>query len=361
VNPGLGPVFNNTSCAACHLEDGRGMPVAGGGPLRSQVLVRVSTPDGQPFPGLGSQLQDHAVFGVTPEAEVEISWEELAGAYGDGTAYALRRPIVQITLAGGDELPPGTLTSVRQPPPVFGRGLLEAVPEAGILALADPDDADGDGISGRPNRVTDPLTGAEALGRFGLKANTSSLLVQAAAAYLNDMGVTTSIFPEADGVSHELDDETLEAAAFYTMTLAVPARVDLGDATARRGELLFRRFGCASCHAETLTTGPHEVAALSSQVIHPYTDLLLHDMGDGLADGRPDHLADGNEWRTPPLWGFGLVQTVLPGSAYLHDGRARTPAEAILWHGGEAEAAREAFRTAPAEDRAALLRFLLSL
>jgi CxxC motif-containing protein (DUF1111 family) len=360
VNPGLGPLFNNVSCSSCHLRDGRGMPEAGNGPLGSQLLVRVSTAEGLPLPGVGAQLQDHAVFGVAPEAAVAVAWEELPGAYLDGSAYALRRPLLQVTLGDGSPLPAGTLTSLRLPPPVFGRGLLEAVPEEAILALADPDDADGDGISGRPNRVPDLAAGGEALGRFGLKANTASLLEQAAAAYRNDLGVTTSLSPEEDG-SHELDDATLEAVTLYTRTLGVPARVDPEDPTVRRGEALFRGLGCAACHAPTLRTGPDPVPGLARQRIHPYSDLLLHDMGQGLADGRPDHLASGQEWRTAPLWGLGLVQTVLPGSTYLHDGRARTVEEAILWHGGEAVQSREAFRGAAAAEREALLRFLRSL
>jgi CxxC motif-containing protein (DUF1111 family) len=360
VHPGLGPLFNNVSCNACHLRDGRGMPVVGGGPLRSHMLVRVSTAAGEPLPGVGSQLQDQAIYGVEPEADVAITWQEEAGAYGDGTEYRLRRPILAVTLAGGEALPPGTLTSLRQAPPVFGRGLLEAIPEEAILARADPGDADGDGVSGRPNRVPDVVNGGEALGRFGLKANTASLFEQAAAAYRNDIGVTTSVFPEEGGL-HELDDGTLEAAVFYTQTLAVPARVDLDDPTVRSGEALFRRFGCAACHVPNQRTGPHAIAALANRDIQPFTDLLLHDLGDGLADGRPDHLADGREWRTAPLWGLGLVQVVLPGAALLHDGRARTIAEAILWHGGEAEASREEFRTAPTAERDSLLRFLQSL
>jgi CxxC motif-containing protein (DUF1111 family) len=361
VHPGLGPVFNNVSCAACHLGDGRGMPVVGDGPLRSHMLVRVSTAAGDPLPGIGSQIQDHAIFGVEPEATVTVTYEDVPGTYGDGAPYTLRRPILSVTLPGGGGLPDGTLTSLRQTPPVFGRGLLEAVPEAEITSHADPDDADGDGISGRPNYVPDAIHGGTSLGRFGLKANNASLREQTAAAYRNDIGITNSIFREDDGVTYELDDATLDATTFYTQTLAVPARVDVQDAQVLRGQALFRSFGCAACHLETLTTGDYPVASNAHQTIHPYSDLLLHDMGDDLADGRPDGQAGGHEWRTSPLWGLGVAQTVLPGSAYLHDGRARDFAEAVLWHGGEAQASREAFRTAPPADRDALLRFLLSL
>jgi CxxC motif-containing protein (DUF1111 family) len=365
VNPGLGPVYNNTACARCHIRDGRGMPVAGDGPLRSQLLLRVSLPTGVPdmrdgavpVPGLGLQVQDQAVHGAAPEAHVVVEWRDVPGAYADGTAYTLRAPDLHVTLPDGSPLPDDVLTSLRQPPPVFGLGLLEAVPAETIEALADPDDADGDGISGRPNHVWDAARGSTALGRFGHKANNPTLLQQAAAAYFNDMGVSSPYFAEADGAA-DIDDDTLRAAAFYTQTLAVPERAPL-DVGA--GEDLFHAFGCGGCHVDSLTTGDHEIVALAGQVIRPYTDLLLHDMGDGLADGRPDFEADGHEWRTAPLWGLGLTHTVLPYSGFLHDGRARSLEEAILWHGGEAEAAKEAFRQADAADRAELLRFLGAL
>jgi CxxC motif-containing protein (DUF1111 family) len=316
-----------------------------------------------PVPGLGLQIQDQATYGAQADATVALTWEEVAGRYGDGTAYALRRPVLTVTLPDGTPLPSGVRTSLRQPPPVFGLGLLEAIPDATLRGLADPDDADGDGISGRPNQVWDAIAGEARLGRFGHKANNPSLQQQAAAAYVNDMGVGSSLFPD-DQLAEpaaELDDDLLDATTFYTQTLGVPGRISLTDPEVRRGEALFANLGCASCHVDTLTTGAHELAALSFQTIHPYTDLLLHDLGDDLADGRPDFEADGREWRTAPLWGIGLTHTVLPGSGFLHDGRARTLEEAILWHGGEAEAAREGFRRADASDRAALITFLRSL
>jgi CxxC motif-containing protein (DUF1111 family) len=370
VNAGLGPTYNNVACAACHKRDGRGMPIAGNGPNRSHLLVRVSLPDGEgepavpggsvPVPGLGLQIQDQAIFGVDPEAIVDVTWDERPGAYADGTPYVLRAPIVTITLAGGGAPPDGCMTSLRQPPPVFGLGLLEAIGADTLEALADPDDRDGDGVSGRVNHVYDVATGSRAIGRFGHKANTPSLLQQAAAAYANDMGVSSSLFPD-DGGARDIDDETASLTAFYTQTLAVPARTSIDDPIVRRGESLFAEIGCVSCHVETIETGAHEIEALSFQTIHPYTDLLLHDLGDGLADGRPDFEADGREWRTPPLWGIGLTHTVLPYSGFLHDGRARTLEEAILWHGGEAQAARDTFAGADAADREALIAFLRSL
>lgn len=368
VNAGLGPTYNNASCARCHLRDGRGMPVAGPGPLRSHLLVRVSLAEGTSdvpggavaVSGLGTQIQDQAIYGISPEANVVIEWEDIGGEYGDGTSYTLRRPRLVITLADGTALPATIMTSLRQPPPVFGLGLLEAVPEAALEALADPDDADRDGISGRMNQVWDAMRGVATTGRFGHKANTPTLHQQGAAAYVNDMGVGSSLFADAGGAV-EVDDDTLADAVFYTQTLAVPARTATADLTVQQGEALFDDLGCVSCHVDTLDTGAHEVAAVAYQTIQPYTDLLLHDMGAELADGRPDFLADGNEWRTAPLWGIGLTNTVLPGAGFLHDGRARTLEEAILWHGGEAQAARDGFRAAQAADREALIAFLRSL
>ncbi len=357
VNPGLGPLYNHTACVRCHVRDGRGLPVAGPGPLGTQLVVRVSvhgeapvTGAPLPAPGLGTQLQDRAVYGATPEATVAIDWVEVTGAYGDGEPYMLRRPRLTITLPDGRALPGDVLVSPRIPPPVFGLGLLEAIPAEDVAALADSDDLDGDGVSGRVNLVRD--AGGEAtLGRFGWKATEPELTALAAGAYAADLGVTPD----------ELAPGIVEDTAFYTRTLAVPARAVTDDPDVARGEALFDELGCAACHVAAWRTGDHAVAALRDQTIHPYTDLLLHNVGFDLADGRPEHLASGTEWRTPPLWGLGLTQTVLPGAGLLHDGRARTIAEAILWHGGEAERAKEAFRLLPASDRRAVLAFLGSL
>ena len=377
VNPGLGPLFNGTSCAGCHIRNGRGMPEKG------QRVVRVSQAPGifpmeqgsnpaegweaiaphsntAPVPGLGTQIQEQAIYGYSPEATVQVEWEPQPGRYGDGTAYELRSPRLEISHSDGTPIAAGIVTSNRIPQPVFGVGLLEAVPEAEILQGADPEDRDGDGISGRPNRVWDVAQQATTLGRFGWKANTPNLLQQSAAAYANDMGVSNPLFPPTD--SHpDIDARILKAAAVYVQTLAVPERTLVNDPQVRQGEQLFTAANCAGCHRVTLHTGNHEIPALENQTLHPYTDLLLHDMGTALADGRPDFEATGNEWRTPPLWGVGLVQTVLPYAGYLHDGRARTLEEAILWHGGEAETARELFRQMPEGDRASLIQFLRSL
>lgn len=361
-NAGLGPHFNNQSCTGCHIRDGRGQAKPG------QLLVRLSLPTGipeqpggaVPVPNLGSQLRDHSIPGAAPMGSFEVEWEEVLGRYEDGTRYSLRRPQVTVRDGAGQPLDPAVQVSLRLPLPVFGRGLLEAVPEEVLAALADPDDRDRDGISGRLNQVWDVERQQVAIGRFGWKAGHPTLRQQNAAAYAHDMGVSNPLFPDTDG-HQDIDAATLDAATFYTQTLAVPAPLRMSDRQFQQGLKLFQEAGCAACHLPQLTTGKVAIAALSEQTFAPYTDLLLHDLGPGLADQRPEFLANGQEWRTPPLWGLGLSRTVLPGATYLHDGRARTIPEAILWHGGEAEPAREWFRTASAGDRRQLEQFLYQL
>jgi CxxC motif-containing protein (DUF1111 family) len=364
--PELGPLFNNDACVGCHGQNGRGLSQIGNGALVSQGLVRVSLVDGAPdepggdvpVPGLGLQLQDHATDGL-PEVIVTQAWVEHPLPYGDGTVAMLREPRLDIHRPDGSGLGPDVRTSYRQGPGVFGLGLLEAVPDDALIALADPDDADGDGISGRVNQVWDAEGQRTAIGRFGHKATVPTLRAQTAAAFANDLGLSNLVLPEPDG-RRDVADEQFEDTVFFVSTIAVPAAAPQ-DAAARQGRDLFERFGCAACHVPTLVTGEHPIAQLAHQTIHPYTDLLLHDVGDLLTDARRDFTADGVEWRTPPLWGLGLVQVVDPQATFLHDGRARSLAEAILWHGGEAEAAREAFRTAPRQQRDALIGFLQTL
>ena len=378
VNPGLGPVYNNISCINCHARDGRGRAPTSGEKFTS-MLFRVSLPnpnsDGTgapvPVPGFGTQLNNRAIYGVSPEGEVRINYTEGQITTNDGTIVHLRTPKYAL-VDPYQPLPDEFELSPRVAPGVFGLGLLEAVPEATILALADEADENGDGISGKANFVWDVQKNGLSLGRFGWKANQPTLLQQVASAYNDDMGVTTSLLPsensngqpQHDGLSDdpELSDEILEAVTFYVQTLAVPARRDLDDPVVQRGEQLFELAGCSDCHIPTLHTGVlPDVPAVSNQTIYPYTDLLLHDMGPGLADNRPDFLADGSEWRTPPLWGIGLIKTVNGHTNLLHDGRARGLLEAILWHGGEADASREAVQGMSASERDALIAFLESL
>lgn len=374
VNPGLGPVFNNNSCQSCHANNGRGRP----DDALTSLLFRVSVPGesavGGPNPvaGFGLQLQTRSTVGKEKEAGVTVEYTETPGEYGDGTPYSLRAPVYTI-VDPYIPLPVEILISPRIAPPVFGIGLLEAIPEDEILADADPADEDGDGISGRPNYVWDFEKGEAALGRFGWKANTPTARQQAADAYNQDMGVTSPLFPvessagqtQEDGLADdpEITAETLDDTVFYIQTIAVPARREF-DEESRRGQKLFEQAGCATCHTPVHTTAIHPTRnepTLNNQVIFPYTDLLLHDMGDGLADRRPDFLANGREWRTSPLWGVGLTQTTNGHTNFLHDGRARTLEEAILWHSGEAENSKEFFRNLALSDREAMIQFLGNL
>lgn len=364
----VGPQFNSPSCVSCHVGGGRGalqLPAHG---RSSDTVVKVSLSAGKalypggpvPVPQVGLQVRDHALRGSTPDAKVMIRWSSTFGTYGNGSAYELRSPQPVFSAARRTSLS-AALKSLRRTPPMFGSGLLEAVPDSTLTALADPNDGNADGISGRTNRVWDVARKRSAIGRFGYKAGSPSLRQQVAAAYATDMGVTNPIF-HPPGERADILGKTLDATTFYSATLGVPQARDQGLAAVQRGRLRFSEFGCAACHVETLTTGPSEVSALAFQEIHPFSDLLLHDMGTGLADNRPEYLASGSEWRTSPLWGIGLADTVLGRPAtYLHDGRARTLEEAILWHGGEAEQAKERFRSSSESTREDLVAFLRSL
>jgi CxxC motif-containing protein (DUF1111 family) len=378
---GLGPTFNAVSCSACHFKDGRGAPPERPGEPFLGLLLRLSLPGqgehGGPVdePVYGGQLNHRAILGVPAEGSATVEYEEIPGAYADGTPYSLRRPTYRLADLAFGPIDPRVLISPRTAPFMIGLGLLAAVDEADLLALADEHDADGDGISGRPNQVWDPKAGRTRLGRFGWKANQPGLEQQNAGAFVGDLGITSPLFPAEScppaqtacaaaptGGAPELDQDKLDEVTYYAHLLAVPARRDFEDPAVLRGKARFRDAGCAACHVPQLQTGSLDgFPELEGQTIRPFTDLLLHDLGEELADGRPDFLADGREWRTPPLWGLGLVGVVNGHTLLLHDGRARGFAEAILWHGGEAERAREAFRTMGAADRAALLRFLESL
>jgi CxxC motif-containing protein (DUF1111 family) len=351
----LGTNYINRSCISCHARNGRALPPATGVSL-DDFVVKVGDEDGNPHPHLGSVLQPQSTGG-SREGGVSISsWTESDG---------LRTP--QYDFAG---VTPDRY-SVRIAPQLVGLGLLEAIPEAAIAAMADPDDDDGDGISGRIRAVTDPETGQARVGRFGWKAGQATVRHQVAAALNTDMGVMTSVYPNPDcGTSQEgcgdaggeVSDEHLNELATYISLLGVHARRDLDDPVTSRGQSLFSDAGCESCHTPTLqTTEYHPHAELRSQTVHPYTDLLLHDMGSGLADNLAEGDAAGAEWRTAPLWGIGLTEDVSGGEAYLHDGRARSLSEAIRWHGGEAESARQAFEKLSVGDQDAMVTFLRSL
>lgn len=388
---GLGPLFNTNGCQNCHIRDGRGHPPEPGDSNAVSMLVRLSLPNSAgsaeqvqrggvvPEPVYGTQLQDMAVPGVTPEGKVRVKYEPLIVRFRDGTEVELRQPTLSITHLGYGPLHPDTHISARIAPPMIGLGLLEAIPEAAILAAADPDDKNGDGISGRPNWVWDDARQQVALGRFGWKAGQPNLNQQNAHAFAGDLGLTTSLLsmddctaaqvackqaPNGNGPDGEpeVSDNILRLVEFYTRNLGVPARRDVEDSQVLAGKNLFFKAGCNQCHTPQFTTRADAAEPeLANQVIRPYSDLLLHDMGEGLADNRTEFQASGREWRTPPLWGLGLTQTVSGHTQLLHDGRARNVLEAILWHGGEAQAAQRQVLAFNEEQRAALLAFLNSL
>ena len=352
-----GPHYINNSCEACHTRNGRSLSPLAGAPLYTSV-VKVGDANGNPHPKLGSVLQPQSA-GVGAEGYAKLSaWTESDG---------LRKPAY--SFEGG---PVPTNFSVRSSPQLVGMGLLEAIPEAFVQGLADPDDANGDGISGRMNIVTDPESGLPRLGRFGWKAGKAKVAHQVAGAFNSDMGVMTSILPKPDcgseqtdcgnAAGSELADSNLVHLIDYISLLGVAARRDYQDPDALRGEQLFVTAGCAACHTPTVATGAyHPKAELRNQTIHPYTDLLLHDMGPGLADNLPEGQATGAEWRTAPLWSVSLSDSVSGGASYLHDGRARTLKEAVLWHGGEAQKAADRFKAMPVSDSDALIKFLKTL
>ena len=374
---GLGPLMNAVSCSSCHVSDGRAAPPADSDDPERGLLLRLGILDGDEVvahPVYGGQLQDRAIAGVPVEGAIDISYTEMPGTYDDGTTYSLRAPQYSIAMQGYGDIGDTILISPRIAPVVSGMGLIEAIPVAAVLANVDEDDEDGDGISGRANFVASAVTGETMLGRFGWKANVATIEDQVAGAFLRDIGITSSVHPDENctstqseclaavsGGTPELTAERLAEVVFYSSTLAVPARRDLDDSDVQAGAGLFGRLNCSGCHTPMFTTGSHSIAAISGQTIYPFTDLLLHDMGQDLADGKADGLATSYEWRTPPLWGIGLIETVNGHTNLLHDGRARSIEEAILWHGGEAKDAQTSFTMLNRDDRNRLIAFVESL
>lgn len=373
---GLGTLYNSNSCFNCHINDGRGKPIYSNEQLAS-MLFRVSVPGtdahGGPLaaPGFGGQLQDKAVFGHASEASVNVNWTENTITLAGGETISLRSP-QWIFSNHYTPAPAGMLYSARVAPPVHGLGLLEQVDESTLLAFADENDRDGDGISGKPNYTYDAKSGQTMIGRFGWKAEAPTLDQQVAGAYNEDMGITSYILPiensrnqiQFDNLADdaEVPDSVFNAVVVYVRTLAVPARRNVTDPLVKRGKELFKAAKCAGCHIPSMRTKTDvSFPEASNQRIQPYTDLLLHDMGDELADNRPTFRATGNEWRTPPLWGIGLTQVVNGHNYFLHDGRARNLLEAILWHGGEGSYSSNYVKNLAPADREALIAFLKSL
>lgn len=407
---GLGPHFIARSCAACHDMDGRGAPPDWRKTLGPDaehtvaLLMRLSVPGAvdpkagvRPEPTYGDQFDNAAVQGVRPEGHVEIRSTPIRGRFADGMSYTLQKPVYRLTRLGYGPLAADTMLSPRIAPQVIGMGLLEAIPESEILANARDQAAAPGPVKGMPNRVWDAFGQKEVVGRFGWKANTGSVAHQSAGAFNGDMGITSSVFwneactpaqsdclaaphgggqragqdgplpaSAASAQSPEIDDTLLGQVIFYTSTLAPPARRHPEDPQVLRGQALFAQAQCSQCHRPGYTTGEPMFTALSTprlagQRIWPYTDLLLHDMGDDLADGRPDFLASGRQWKTPPLWGIGLIRDVNGHQRLLHDGRANGVLEAVLWHGGEAQLAKEQVLKFSQADRDALVAFVNSL
>jgi CxxC motif-containing protein (DUF1111 family) len=419
---GLGPLFNTRSCSACHFQDGRSRPPKPGEAMVT-MLMRISVPgvgphqEPVPDPAYGGQIQGQAVPGVPREADVYVKYEETPGRFADGHEYFLRQPVYAVTNLGYGPLAKDMMMSPRVAPTMIGLGLLEAVPEETLRALAARHSQQssvganaeklkteklksdssvsafqhfsvsafkaqdsglgtpGGGIAGRINFVWDETARKTVPGRYGWKAEQPTVRQQTAGAFVGDMGITSSLMPDENNTARqeicarqpsgghpEVSDKILNDVVIYSRTLAVPARRNWTDPTVLRGKALFAQASCAACHVPKLQTGDcPDLPELSNQTIRPYTDLLLHDMGEGLADNRPVFEASGRDWRTPPLWGIGLVSKVNGHTFFLHDGRARNLTEAILWHGGEAEAAREKFRSFSQADREAMIAFLESL
>ena len=393
---GLGPLFNARSCQSCHLKDGRGKPPESDDEAAVSMFLRLSIPPQSaedhaalashrksviPEPTYGGQFQTFSVQGVLAEGRMDIQYEAFPVTLADGTVVHLRKPTYRATDLNYGPMHPETLLSPRVAPQMIGMGLLESIAEEDILSWADPDDSNGDGISGRANRVWSDTHGKVMLGRFGWKAGKPTIGDQTVHAFSGDIGISTPVLPAAWGdcteaqtacreAPHgsygddavELPAEMLDLVVFYSRNLAVPGRRDIEAPQVLAGKQVFYDSGCTACHRPKYVTARDAVGPEQSfQLIWPYTDLLLHDMGDGLADNRPEGEANGREWRTPPLWGIGLTQTVSGHTFFLHDGRARNLLEAILWHGGEAEPARQRVIALSREQREALLAFLNAL
>lgn len=401
ASDGLGPLYNSRGCQNCHLKDGRGHPPEPGAHGGSMFL-RLSVPAGdaalneieeylasigedmsrtRPDPVYGGQLQDLSVQGIRAEGRMRIEYTETTVELSGGETATLRKPFYFVENPSYGPLREDLMISPRVAPQMIGLGLLEAIPTDDILALADPEDSDGDGISGRAQITWSQRFNAPMLGRFGWKAGMPTIEEQSASAFAGDLGISTPLHPDpwgdctatqescrdaphgdGDARGTEIDAEGLDLVTFYSRNLGVPSRRNPGDAPVLRGKEVFYESGCANCHNPKFVTARLEDQPEQSfQLIWPYTDLLLHDMGEGLADNRPEGLATGREWRTAPLWGIGLTQQVNGHSLFLHDGRARSLLEAILWHGGEAQTARDKVVEMPPEDRAALIDFIESL
>jgi len=400
ASDGLGPLYNARSCVRCHKGNGRGM-LEGNNSSSPALFLRLSISptthkhrallaSGKvgfiPEPNYGKQLQTFAYPGGKSEGELEVNYSSILVGLLGGEVIEIKKPTYKINKLGYGPMHQNLLFSPRIAPPVIGLGLLEAIDEKDILSLTDPEDLDADGISGKANIVWDEINKESKLGRFGWKAGTPSLEQQNNAALSGDLGISSWLFPQHAGECTENQNDCLkqkhgnkrrdkpnvdrleapkvmtDLLLYYTRNIALAPTRNYDSPDRNKGKQLFNKAGCHKCHRPSFTTASNaEQGSLSNQTIWPYSDLLLHDMGQGLADGRPEFLANGKEWRTPPLWGIGLTKMVSGNTFYLHDGRARNLLEAILWHGGEAEASKQMIIEMTSEQRQQLIIFLESL
>lgn len=395
ASDGLGPLFNARACQSCHIKDGRGHPPEGDTDATSMFLRLAKAPANDlevqelkdfvrttfPDPTYGGQLQDLAVPGLAGEGQMKITYEDVIETFADGGTITLRKPSYEAGNLNYGPLDPNTTISPRVTPQMIGLGLLEAIHESDIVSNADPYDQDGDGVSGKYQVIGDG-SGNQVLARFGWKAEMPNIRLQSAGAFAGDIGISSPDKPYNQGdctdtqvqcmaMPHgeqarlgigEAPEEVLSLVTFYSQNLAVPARRNSEDKNVLSGKKHFYDLGCASCHRpKYVTSRSAENKAHQFQLIWPYTDMLLHDMGEGLADGQQVGLANGQEWRTPPLWGIGLTETVSDHTFFLHDGRARNLTEAIVWHGGEAETSKNSFMELDKSERDNLIDFLESL
>lgn len=374
ASDGLGPLYNARSCQGCHIKDGRGHPPQPGDTNMVSMLFSLSDRSGAPDPVLGHQFHDQAIPGFDAEGRAQVHYKSVPFEYPDGTTIMQRKPVYKTDA----QLAEGVALNPRIAPPMIGLGLVEAISDEDILARADPEDANGDGISGRANRI------GKRVGRFGWKSTTATIIDQSAVAFHNDMGLSTSLMRTSYGdctphqkkcrealhgddkdasgeLQSEITDALLQLVTFYSANLAVPARRDVANKQVLAGKKLFYEANCTACHVPKFATSSKASKEQRNQLIWPYSDFLLHDMGPGLADKTPTGAIAGSEWRTQPLWGVGLTKVVNGHTYFLHDGRARSLEEAILWHGGEAQASRDAFAKLDKKNRQNLIRFLESL
>ncbi|MBB4952973.1 CxxC motif-containing protein (DUF1111 family) [Agrobacterium vitis] len=396
ASDGLGPLFNARSCESCHIRGGRGHAAGADGDATSMFLrlARPARTDAEKADiaalkalnfaddTYGQQLQDRAVPGLAAEGHVAVSFSDEKITLNGGEVITLRHPQYRVKDPAYGPLGADTTLSPRIANPMIGMGLIEAIADQDIVANAEQQKQDGTGISGTVAQVRDHLTGAVKIGRFGWKAQNATVRDQTSSALAGDIGISspddprhwgdctqkqTACLSMPTGVQKRLGTveappPVLDLITFYSETLSPPKRRDVDAPEVLKGKALFYASGCAICHQPKYVTR-RDVSnpALAFQLIWPYSDFLLHDMGEALADGQQVGLANGQQWRTPPLWGLGLTRAVNGSHAYLHDGRASTLSEAIVWHGGEAKAARDRFASMVPDDRKALIRFLESL